>query len=148
MKHILALCLLSVPLATRAATYEERGVAAVLMGEAWSDGIRGMTAVADVIHQRSLEKRETPLTVISQRHAFSSLNGTTLDRLIAKFSLEPDFQKALQLAKLACESPQSLPDLTNSATHYTRSTERPYWARGHRPVAVVGRHAFYRLDHY
>ena len=152
MKWLVAICLLSLPLASHAATYEERGVAAVLMGEAWSEGVTGMTAVAEVIHQRSVEKGKTPLQIISanhgQIHAFSSLNGTTLDRLIKKFSLEPDFQKALELAQVTCESPVCLPCLSKSANHYTRASERPYWARGKQPVAVVGRHAFYKLDHY
>jgi N-acetylmuramoyl-L-alanine amidase len=152
MKFLLTFCLWSFLLTARGVTYEERGVAAVLMGEAWSEGVQGMTAVAEVIHQRSVEKGKAPLQIISANrgriHAFSSLNGTTLDRLIDKFSQEPDYQKALQVAQMTCETPGLLPGLTNSANHYTKATERPYWARGHRPVAVIGRHAFYRLDHY
>jgi hypothetical protein len=37
-------------------TYEEQAVAAILMGEAWSEGEPGMTAVAEVIHQRPKKK--------------------------------------------------------------------------------------------
>jgi N-acetylmuramoyl-L-alanine amidase len=152
MKWLLTFCLLGLQLTAHGMTYEERGVAAVLMGEAWSEGVPGMTAVAEVIHQRSVEKGKAPLQIISASrghvHAFSSLNRTTLDRLIEKFSQEPDFQKALQLARMTCETPAQLPGLTRSANHYTRATERPYWARGKHPVAVIGRHAFYRLDHY
>jgi N-acetylmuramoyl-L-alanine amidase len=152
MKWLLAFCLWGLPWTVPGATYEERGVAAVLMGEAWSEGAQGMTAVAEVIHQRSVEKARAPLQIISanrgQIHAFSCLNGTTLDRLILKFSPEPDYQKALQIAQTTCQTPAGLPGLTRFATHYTRVTERPYWARGHRPVAIVGQHAFYRLAHY
>jgi spore germination cell wall hydrolase CwlJ-like protein len=122
------------------------------MGEAWSEGVLGMTAVAEVIHQRSMDKSKAPLEIISanrgQIHAFSCLNGTTLNRLIQKFSREPAYQQALQIAQTMCQTPDRLPGLTNFANHFTRTTERPYWARGKRPVAVIGRHAFYRLEHY
>ena len=86
------------PAVQRTVTYEEQSVAAVLMGEAWSDGSRGMTAVAEVIHQRAVEKHQTPLEVISVHrgkvHAFSCLNHTTMNHLIDKFSHEPDYQRA------------------------------------------------------
>ena len=135
-----------------AQTREEQAVAAVLMGEAWSEGVQGMTAVAEVIHQRALEKGRTPLQIVSARrgriHAFSCLNHTTLERLIAKFSDEPDFQDALRLAQLVCQAPDRLPGITNAANHYTVARERPIWTRGQTPVAVVGRHAFYHLDQY
>jgi len=152
MKWLLTFSLFAVPLAVLGQTYQERAVAAVLMGEAWSDGAQGMTAVADVIHRRAIEKGRTPLQVVAAHrgriHAFSCLNGTTLNRLIRKFSREPDFQEALQIAQMACQTPDRLPELVGSANHYTRATERPYWAKGRRPVAVIGRQAFYQLEHY
>jgi spore germination cell wall hydrolase CwlJ-like protein len=148
MKWFLILCLCGLRLNALAVTYEEQAVAAVLMGEAWADGRPGMTAVAEVIHQRALEKSRAPIQVISANRAFSCLNGTTLNRLIWKFSQQPDYQQALQLAQLACQAPGLLPGLSNSANHFTRTSEHPYWAKGHHPVAIVGRHAFYRLEHY
>jgi N-acetylmuramoyl-L-alanine amidase len=152
MKLTLAMLLCLLPLTAPAQTYQEEAVAAVLMGEAWSEGTRGMTAVAEVIHQRAAEKGRTPLQVVAFHrgpvHAFSCLNGTTLDRLIRKFSPEPDFQQALQLAETVCHEPDRLPGLTRAANHYTRATERPAWAAGKHPVAIIGRHAFYRLKHY
>jgi spore germination cell wall hydrolase CwlJ-like protein len=152
MKRLITICLCALQGSALAATYEERGVAAVLMGEAWSEGPRGMTAVAEVIHQRAVEKGKAPLDIILSRrgqyHAFSSLNGTTLDRLVQKYSLEPDFQKALQIAQTACETPSRLPGLANFANHFTRASEHPYWARGQEPVAIIGHHAFYRLARY
>ena len=152
MKEFLAFLLCGLPLAASGQTYEEQAVAAVLMGEAWSEGTPGMIAVADVIRQRAMEKDRTPLQVVEfhrgRVHAFSCLNGTTLDRLIGKFQAEPDFQRALQLAQMLCRTPARLPDLTGPANHYTRATERPFWAEGRQPVAIIGRHAFYRLRHY
>jgi spore germination cell wall hydrolase CwlJ-like protein len=152
MKWFLTFCLCGLPLAAAGRTYQEKAVAAVLMGEAWSEGMPGMTAVAEVIHQRAMEKDWTPLRVAAARrgrvHAFSCLNGTTLNRLIQKFRREPDFQRALRLAETVCQTPDRLPGLAMSANHYTRATEHPVWAKGKQPVAIIGRHAFYRLKHY
>ena len=152
MKWPLALWLCLAPLTSPGQTYEERAVAAILMAEAWSEGVRGMTAVAEVIHQRAEEKDQTPLQVVAARrgriHAFSCLNGTTLSGLIRKFEDAPDFQDALHIAHMACQTPGRLPDITNSANHYTRRSEHPYWAKGKKPVAVIGHHAFYKLNRY
>ena len=152
MKWLLTYFVCGLPMMAMASTYEERAVASVLMGEAWSEGARGMTAVGEVIHQRAIDKKQAPLDVISNHtgrvHSFSCLNGTTLDKLIEKFSIQPDYQRALRIAEKVCESPSDLPGLTNSADHYTRVQERPYWARGHHPVAIIGSHAFYKLKQY
>ena len=133
-------------------TYEEEAVAAVLMGEAWSEGVRGMTAVAEVIHERSKAKRWSPLRVVTAHrgriHAFSCLNGTTLDQLISKFKEKGDYRKARQVAKTTCQTPEQLPGISKAANHYSRVDEQPYWAKGHLPVAVIGRHAFYKLKHF
>jgi N-acetylmuramoyl-L-alanine amidase len=150
MKQFVTICLCCLPLTVLGATYEERAVAAVLMGEAWSEGAQGMTAVAEVIHQRTVEKGQAPLQVISAHrgkvHAFSCLNRTPLNQLIWKFCDEPDFQQALHIAQVTCQTPAQLPGLTRLADHYTCTTEHPYWARGYQPVAIIGRHAFYRLE--
>lgn len=152
MKWLLAIGLFGIPLTTFGVTYEERAVASVLMGEAWSEGTRGMVAVAEVIRQRTVEKKESPLQVISARHgrvhAFSCLNGTSVDSLIHKFDTEPAYQNALQVARVLCENPSNLPGMTMAANHYTRISEHPYWARGHRPVAIIGTHAFYKISQY
>ena len=127
-------------------------MAAVLMGEAWSEGVRGMTAVADVIHERAVEKGWTPLRVVSEHkgrvHAFSCVNGTSLNHLINKFRDKKDFKGALRIATMVCECPGHLPRLVRSANHCTLAAEHPKWAKGKVPVAVVGHHAFYKLKYF
>ena len=122
------------------------------MAEAWSEGVRGMTAVAEVIQQRSLEKGRTPLQTVAARkgriHAFSCLNGTTLDALIGKFGAERDYHQALALAARVRQGAGALPGIARSANHFTRTDERPVWARGILPVAIIGNHAFYRIKRY
>jgi spore germination cell wall hydrolase CwlJ-like protein len=140
MKWELTLCMLGVAGAALGQSDRERAVAAVLMAEAWSEGVQGMTAVAEVIHQRTLEKGCTPLEVVSARrgriHAFSCLNGTTVNRLIGKFSREPDYAQALQLAQTLCQTPSWLPGLALGANHFTRASESSYWAKGKRPSSA------------
>lgn len=151
----LALCLLVLGLIaghtgrTKRGDYQERAVAAVLMGEAWGEGSNGMLAVGEVIHERSVRLERSPLQVVTAGHrgvhAFSCLNGTSINALIRKFAPVPDYQVALRIARLVCRSPEQLPGITQGATHFVLATEQPYWAEGHEPVAIIGAHAFYRL---
>lgn len=126
-------------------TYEERVVAAVLMGEAWNQGAHGMTAVGEVISQRVKLLGKTPAQVVTARRQFSCLDYSTPAKLVARFHREPDFKTALRIAQQVCRTPESLPGITARATNYTRREERPVWARGKKPVVVIGDHAFYRL---
>jgi len=38
--------------------------------------------------------------------------------------------------------------MTKSSTHFTRADEKPAWAKGKKPVAIIGDHAFYRIANY
>jgi spore germination cell wall hydrolase CwlJ-like protein len=147
MRRLLTLALLLVAQPLWAQTYQEKVVAAVLLGEAWCQGRVGMVAVAEVIRQRSRERDLTPLQVVTQHKAFSCLNRTTPDRLVRRYQDEPAFAEALGVARVLCVEPHKLPGITNSANHFTRVDERPRWARGQRPVAVIRSHAFYRLKY-
>jgi spore germination cell wall hydrolase CwlJ-like protein len=108
-----------------------------------------MLAVGEVIRERAVRLQKTPLQVVTVGrrgvHAFSCLNGTTIDSLIRKFANKPEYKTALDVARIVCRQPEKLPGLTHGATHFTRASERPSWARGKTPVAVIGAHAFYRL---
>lgn len=127
-------------------SYEEKVVAAVLMGEAWNQGEKGMLAVAEVISQRVRLMERTPLQVVTMRKQFSCLNGTTPSKLYNRFARYADFDTALRIAQRVCQQPETLTRMTNRATNFTRKEEKPYWARGRKPVAVIGDHAFYRLN--
>ena len=144
-------CLL-LTLPALAQPYQEKVVAAVLMGEAWGEGERGMVAVAEVINQRSKDQDKTPLQVVTHRkgsvHAFSCLSGTTPDSLVKKFSREAAYQTALKVARLVCQTPEKLPGISRQATHFTNKKERPWWAKDRKPVAVIGNHAFYKMARY
>lgn len=125
--------------------YAQKVVAAVLVGEAGGEGTRGMAAVAEVIRQRGYLLHKTPLQVVQVRHAFSCLNKTSANNLVLRHRAAPCYQPALRLSSLLFSAPDQLPHRTFDATHFTRKEEKPWWARGHKPVVIIGSHAFYRL---
>ena len=146
------LLIVALAIAAQSQSYEAKVIAAVLVGEAGNQGTAGLSAVAEVIRQRCVEMRKTPLQVVlaSNRagcHAFSCLNRTSPARLILKHQKrEPkEFQIALNLADRLLRAPHTLPYATKQATHFTRKEEKPWWAKGHRPVVIIKDHAFYRL---
>lgn len=150
MKHILILTgLIWAMLASSAsaATYGQKVVAAVLLAEARGEGETGMVAVAEVIRRRADQKGITPLQVVKPG-AFSSLNGKTHDQIVRKFENHPMFPEALRIARMLYNEPQKLRNITRGATHFTNKEETPYWAVNQTPVAVIGNHAFYRLEGY
>lgn len=120
-------------------------VAAVLVAEAGGEGTNGLSAVAEVIARRMALDGKTPSQVVRQPKQFSVLNGKTPAKLWAKSSGHPLYSYALWLADVLASQPEALPHATGGADHFTRSDEKPYWARGKRPVAVIGNHSFYRL---
>jgi spore germination cell wall hydrolase CwlJ-like protein len=142
---VVALMYLAVAPVVSAATYGPEVLAAVLLAEARGEGERGMEAVAEVTRRRADTQGTTMLAVL-RPGAFSSLNGTSRDALLRRFHRHSMFPAALRIAQKAYNEPHSLGNLTRGATHFTRRSERPYWALGNRPVVIIGNHAFYVLQ--
>ena len=120
----------------------------MLLGEASNQGYQGMEAVAEVIATRCKQKHLTPYTVVTKRRSFSCLNGVKPERLVRKWQYTEGYAQALALALTVSQAPFRLGTLARGATHFTRSNERPKWALNARPVAIIGSHAFYRLDQF
>lgn len=131
---------------TQGVTYGQKVVAAVLMAEAWGEGPKAMTAVAEVIRTRADKWGVSPLAVVKRERHFSCLNQTTPEQLIRKFHDKEDFKVALTIARTMYNRPEHLPDFAEGATHFDALRNRPYWAQGKRPVAVIGKLAFYKLN--
>jgi len=146
---ILLLLLGTVPV-LHAQPFEQKVVAAVILGEAGNQGRVGMAAVAEVIHERSVQTGTTPFQVVTKgtrRHrAFSCMTGHTPLGLVKKYGGDSGYKDiALGLAAQVSKWPTNWVSQTHSATFFTRKEERPYWSRGHAPVAIIGDHAFYRI---
>jgi N-acetylmuramoyl-L-alanine amidase len=130
-----------------AASYEERLVAAVLMAEARGEGIVGMTAVGEVIANRAKKRQQSPAVVVRQRYQFSPLNRTKPHELISCYERLPLYGVALRIARTVILNPAELPGLAAGADHFEDiGAPTPRWARGRKPVAVVGGHRFWTLN--
>jgi spore germination cell wall hydrolase CwlJ-like protein len=133
-------------------TYTKKLIAAVLVGEAGGEGTKGMLAVGEVIHQRSVEWRLSPFKVVMQAngrfHAFSCLNDVGPEKLIKKHQNKKAYQAALHIAELVCDTPEKLPKITRQATHFAVKGFKPWWAGNHAPVVTIGNHSFYRLPNH
>ena len=124
-------------------TRETKIIAITILAEARGEGEAGMYAVAAVIAQRSFERKRTPSAVCLKKWQFSCWNGKTLKNLEHLLKV-PQAKYALALArniKLLSR------DFVGFANHYhaTWMKKKPYWAKGQKPVKVIGQHAFYKL---
>jgi hypothetical protein len=130
-----------------AASFEERLIAAVLMAEARGEGIVGMTAVGEVIANRARNRQIPPGLVVRQAYQFSPLNRAKPHELVARYERMPLYREALRIANTVMQAPAELPGLTAGADHFEDiRAPIPLWARGRRPVAVVGGHRFWLLS--
>ena len=130
-----------------AASFDERLVAAVLMAEAQGEGIVGMTAVGEVIANRAQKRQLPPGLVVLEAYQFSPLNRATPHNLVSRYEKMPLYREALRIARTVIQTPAALPGLTAGADHFEHlQAPIPRWARGRRPVAVVGGHRFWRLS--
>ena len=117
-------------------------VALTILAEARGEGPDGMAAVAACIQQRSLNRSMTPEEVCLEKKQFSCWNGKR----------PADLEHLLKLpqAKTANWLSKNLHKLNRAkvgfADHYYADwIKAPYWAKGKKPVAVIGKHKFYRL---
>ena len=135
MKFLLIL-LLGIP---TFATTSEQIIAATLLGEARGEGLEGIYAVGTVIAQRAIERKISPAAVCLQKKQFSCNNhGVQLNLLDSS----KESKYALLLAQNILKLDKSF---VKNANFYHEKKVHPSWAQGRKPVAVIGRHLFYRI---
>jgi hypothetical protein len=117
-------------------------VALTILAESQSEGKSGMAAVACVISQRAINRNLTPEQVCLQKWQFSCWNGKT----------ETDLQHLYKspMADWALYLERNIGSMNRAkvgfADHYYADyIKAPYWAKGKKPVKVIGQHKFYRL---
>lgn len=128
-------------------------LARTIWGEARGEGSAGMQAVANVVLNRVAYARErgrhwwgdTVITVCQKPYQFSCWNRAdpNFRKLLEVDGRDLYFATALRIARRALCG--ALPDITDGATNYHAAGTSPYWTQGQKPVAVIGRHIFYRL---
>ena len=124
-------------------TRETKIIAITILAEARGEGEAGMYAVAAVIAQRAFEGKRTPSSVCLKKWQFSCWNGKGVKDL-EHLLKEPQAKYAIALAK---NVKQLSREFVGFANHYhaTWMKKKPYWAKGEKPVKVIGQHAFYKL---
>ena len=123
-------------------TEADKIIAITILAEARGEGTAGMYAVAAVIAQRSNERKLTPSKVCLQRLQFSCWNGKKLKDLEHLLKV-PQAKYALLLARNVSLLSR---EYVGFANHYhNNKIKTPYWAKGEKPVKVIGNHIFYKL---
>ena len=123
-------------------TRETKVIAITILAEARGEGQGGMYAVAAVIAQRAFERKRTPKEICLKPYQFSCWNGKSLKSLEHLLKV-PQAKYAIALAKNIKLLSR---DFVGFANHYhNNKIKAPYWAKGQKPVKVIGNHIFYKL---
>lgn len=124
-------------------TREEKVIAITILAEARGEGTEGMAAVAAVIAQRSIERKQTFQKVCLAKYQFSCWNGKSIEDLSHLLSI-PQAKAAKHFARNIKRIDRNI---VNNANHYhaTWMKKKPYWAKNKKPVKIIGQHAFYKL---
>ncbi len=129
-------------------------LARTLWGEARGEGATGMLAVACVILNRvRIAERKgkfwwgnSIIQVCQKPYQFSCWNKSdpNFKKLLQISEDNPYYATALRIARRAIHA--QMDDITNCADHYHAAGISPFWTKNQKPVTVIGRHIFYRLE--
>ena len=127
---------------TETTSKEAKIVAITILAEARGEGEAGMYAVGAVIAQRAFEGKRTPSEVCLKKWQFSCWNGKK-PKDLAHLLKTPQAKYALLIAKNINNLSR---EFVGYANHYhNNKIKPPYWAKGKKPVKVIGNHIFYKL---
>ena len=129
-------------------------LARTIWGEARGEGTTGMQAVAAVVMNRLKHARarggywwgDDIIEICQKPYQFSAWNkdDPNFEKISAVTDNNLQFATAKRLARRAVYG--VMDDPTNGATHYHAIGVTPLWSHREKPVAVIGRHIFYRLE--
>jgi spore germination cell wall hydrolase CwlJ-like protein len=128
-------------------------LARTLWGEARSEGVQGLEAVASVILNRVKVSRKMAgywwgnnlVQVCQKPYQFSCWNKSDpqYKRVISVDASDLHFATCIRVARRALLG--LIKDTTNGATHYHADYVNPTWADIRKKTVIIGRHFFYRL---
>lgn len=122
---------------------ETKIVAITILAEARGEGEAGMYAVGACIAQRAFERKKTPQEICLQKFQFSCWNGKRLSDLEHLLKTK-EAKYAITVAKNVKQLSRGFIGYANHY-HATWMKKPPYWAKGKKPVKIIGQHAFYKL---
>ena len=149
MIRLIILASLGLQIGVRAQAEAPKGfarevVAAVILAESGGHGFKGMAAVYEVIHARASVRKTSCLNEAIRRKQFSCLNGISPGELINRMKghkhwhwVHDDLLKWIPITSHTGSNP------FNRCRHYHATSVLPYWAKGQKPFAVFGGHAWY-----
>ena len=123
-------------------TKEQKVVAITILAEARGEGDKGMGAVAAVIAQRAIDRKQTWEKVCLAKYQFSCWNGKKISDLDHLLDV-PQAEMAIYLAKNMHRIDRS--KIGNANHYYADYIKAPYWAKGKQPTIKVGKHLFFKL---
>ena len=132
-------------------TNEQEVIAETLLGEARGEGKGGMYAVACIIKQRMINRKQTAQQVCLARGQFDywtqhkrakwdDQNRANVRRLMQSDTELVRYAKALAVSINKLDL-----NYTKNADHYCTLGTHNYWTKGKTPVVIVGKHKFYKL---
>ena len=122
---------------------EEKIIAITILAEARGEGEKGMYAVAAVIAQRAFERKRTPSEICLKPYQFSCWNGYKKVKDLEHLLKVPQAKYAILIAKNIKLLSR---EFVGYANHYhNNKIKKTYWAKGKKPVKVIGNHIFYKL---
>ena len=147
LSKVLILLFLLLAQAIQSKGSEQRIVAQTILAEARGDGRAGMYAVACCIKVRAQKRKLSFSQVCLQPKQFSCWNVGDPNRKKMDMLLTlPQAEYAMHLAR---NMDKVKTKAINNADHYMTvklwKTGKVKWARGKKPVAFWGSHAFFRL---
>ena len=120
---------------------------ALILGEAESEPLLGKIAVACVVRNRVNDKRwaDNYRDVMLQPYQFSCFLPEYFRPEIVKQNRHSPVWRECNFAAFGVYN-RYLRAEALGATHYCADyIETPYWAKGHEPVLIIGKHIFYKL---
>ena len=123
-------------------TKEQKVVAITILAEARGEGDKRMGAVAAVIAQRAIDRKQTWQKVCLAKWQFSCWNNKKISDLDHLLNV-PQAKMAIYLAKNMHRIDRA--KIGNANHYYADYIKAPYWAKGEKPTVKIGRHIFYKL---
>jgi spore germination cell wall hydrolase CwlJ-like protein len=115
-------------------------VATTLIAEAGGErDFRAMSAVAEVIYNRSLARKLSPMQVCLQRKQFSCWNGKDVQSEIDKAKKHKKWSNALKIAQNLGST-----NYTKNAQFYHTTKINPSWNKKMLATVTIENHIFYK----
>lgn len=115
-------------------------VAATLIAEAGGEkDLRAMHAVAEVIYNRSISRKLSPMQICLQRKQFSCWNGKDVETEIEKAKKHKKWLNALKIAQNLGST-----NFSKNAQFYHTTKINPSWNKKMIATVTIENHKFYK----